>query len=95
MVAWLLTLYLICFNHCYSNTKASLELIVALKVLKRLEIDLVDIRLQREGNLKWIQNAKDYFSIYTTLNAMSNKKASTIVQFLYMFILHCGIPDII
>ncbi len=33
--------------------------------------------------------------LFTTLYAILNKKASTFAQFLYLFILHYGIPDMI
>ncbi len=95
MVELLLKRCVVCLKHRRSNTRAPLELIVASIVLERLEIDLVDIRSQKDGNMKWIRHVKDYFSKYATLYAMPNKKASTVAQFLYMFVLHFGIPDII
>ena len=53
------------------------------------------MRSQSDGKMKCILHVKDYFSKCTTLYSMLNKKVSTVAQFLYMFILHCGILDII
>ncbi len=63
--------------------------------MERVKTDLVDMRSQRDGYMKWILHIKDHFSKYTTLYAMPNKKTSTVAKYIQMFILHCGIPDII
>ncbi len=63
--------------------------------MEQVSIDLVDMRSQQDGCMKWILHIKGHFSKYTTLYVMPNKKASTVAKYIYMFILHCGIPDII
>ena len=95
MVEWLLKRCAVCLNHRRSNTRAPLQPIIASEVMERVQIDLVDIRSQRDGHMKWILHIKDHFSKYTTLYALPNKKASTVAKYICMFILHCGIPDII
>ncbi len=52
MVEWLLKHCAVYLNHCYSNTKAFLELILALEVLENLEIDLANVKSQRNGKIK-------------------------------------------
>lgn len=95
MVEWLLKHCVVCLNHCCSNTRAPLRPIIALKVIKQVQIDPVDMRSQQDSHIMWILHIKEHFSKYTTLYAMPNKKASTVAKYIYMFILHCGIPDII
>ncbi len=95
MTEWLLNRWTVFFNHLRSNTRALLEPIIASKILERLEIDLVDIRSQKDNKAKWILNVKGHFSKYTIFYSILNKKASIVAQFLYMIILHCDIPDII
>ncbi len=53
------------------------------------------MRSQRDRNIKLILHVKDHFSKYTPFYIMPNKKASTVVQLLHMFSLHCSIPKII
>ena len=53
------------------------------------------MRLQRDGYIKWILHIKDHFSKYITLYAILNKKFSTVAKYIYMFILHFGILNII
>ena len=95
MTEWLLNCWTVFFNNLRSNTRALLEPIIASKILERLEIDLVDMRSQKNNKVKWILNVKSHFSKYTIFYSIPNKKASIVPQFLYMIILHCGIPDII
>ena len=95
MVEWLLKRCAVCLNHCRSNTQALLQPIIASKVREQVQIDLVDVRSQQDGHMKWILYIKNYFSKYTTLCAMLNKKASTMAKYIYIFILHCGILDVI
>lgn len=68
----------VCLNHCCSNTRAPLDLIVTFEVLERLKIDLVDISSQKDNKMKWILLVKDYFRKYTNLYTMPNKKAFTV-----------------
>lgn len=95
IVEWLFQRCAVCLNHRRSNTRAPLQPIIASEIMKRVQIDLVDMKSQRDGHMKWILHIKDHFSKYTTLYAMPNKKASTVAKYIYMFILHCGIPDIL
>ncbi len=69
MVEWFLKRCSVCLNHCNSNTRLLLEPIVASEVLKRFEIELVDMKSQKDGNIKWIWPVKDYsplFMLYLT-----------------------------
>lgn len=45
--------------------------------------------------MKQILYIKDYFSKYTILYTMPNKKASIVAKYIYIFILYFGILDII
>ncbi len=62
MVEWLLKRYAVCLNHRQSNTRAFLQPNIALEVMEQVQIDLVDIRSQRDGYMKCILHIKDNFS---------------------------------
>ena len=53
------------------------------------------MKSQQNGYMKWILHIKNYFSKYTTLHIILNKKSLVMTKYIYMFIFHFGIPDII
>ena len=95
MVEWFLKRCAVCLNHRKSNTRAPLEPIIASQVLERVQIDLVDMRSQRDGDMCWICHLKCHFSKFSVLYAMPNKRASTVAGCLETYITHIRIPDII
>lgn len=52
IVEWLLKRFAVYFNHCCNNTCISLKPIIILEVMKKVQIDLVDMRLQRDRHIK-------------------------------------------
>ena len=54
MVEWLLKRCVVCLNHRENNTRAPLQPIIATKVLERVQVDLVEIRSDPDGMMKWI-----------------------------------------
>lgn len=94
MVEWYLKRCAICLNHRKSNTWAPLEPIIASQVLKRIHLDLIDMRSQRDGDMCWIAHLKCHFSKFSVLYPMPNKKASIVAKCLKTFINHVGISDI-
>lgn len=95
MVEWFLKRCAVCLNHRKSNTRAPLEPIIASQVLERVQVDLVDMRSQRDGDMLWICHLKCHFSKFSVLYPMPNKKASTVAGCLETYITHVGIPDIV
>ena len=95
MVEWYLKRRAVCLNHRKSNTRAPLEPIIASQVLERVQMDLVDMRSQRDADMCWICHLKCHFSKFTVLYLMSNKKASTVADCLGTYIAHVGVLDIV
>ena len=95
MVEWFLKRCAVCLNHQKSNTRAPLEPIIASQVLEQVQVDLVDMRSQRDGNMCWICHLKCHFSKFSVLYAMPNKKALTVAKCLETYITHVRIPDIV
>ena len=95
MVEWYLKRCGICLNHRKSNTRAPLQPIIASQVFERVQMDLVDMRSQRDGDFAWICHLKCHFSKFSVLYAMINKEASSVAKCLESYIMHFGVPDII
>ena len=52
----------ICVVNRTNNTKPPLEPIVAIRVLERVQIDLIDFRHQPDGRFKWIMHILFFIS---------------------------------
>ena len=76
-------------------TRALLQPIIASKVLEKIQIDLVDMRLQQNGDMQLINHLKYHFSKFNVLYAMPNKKALSVAKCLECYIAHVGMQDIL
>lgn len=85
----------VCLNHRKNNTWALLKLIIASQVFEQVQVDLVDMRSQRDKDTCWICHLKCHFSKFSALYAMPNKKASIVARCLETYITPVGIPDIL
>ena len=84
----------VCVVNRPSNTRAPLEPIQALRVLERVQVDLIDYRHFPDGRFKWIMHIKDHVSKYTALFAQTSKEASECATSLGLFIKFLGEPEI-
>ena len=84
----------ICAVNCINNTKLPLEPIIAVRVLERVQIDLIDFRHQSDGRFKWIMHIKDHVSKFSALFAQTSKEVSECATSLGCFIKFLGEPEI-
>ena len=96
-VAWLLGKCQTCLLNRGNKSKGPLEPIITNSILERFQIDLVDMRLQADGQFKWILHIVDHFSKYTELFALQSKRAVEVAESMALFLglfeppkyLHC------
>ena len=50
--------------------------------LERLQIDLIDLRHEADGHMKWIGHIKDNFIKFSALFALPSKEATEVVNVL-------------
>ena len=84
----------ICAVNHTNNTKPPLEPIVAIRVLERVQINLIDFRHQPDGRFKWIMHIKDHVSKFSALFTQTSKEASECATSLSIFIKFLGDPEI-
>ena len=89
-------------KHCQSCllerqnwSRAPLEPIISDHTLQRVQIDLVDILHEPDGQYKWVLHIKDHFSKWTSLFALKSKTAAEVADALAVFIGFFGHPEII
>jgi len=69
-----------------NKSKGPLEPIIKNSILERIQIDLVDMRLQADGQYKWILQVVDHFSKYTGLFALRSKRAEEVAQSIAIYL---------
>jgi len=77
-----------------SRTRAPLTPIVVEEWLERIQIDLIDLRAEADGHMKWICHIKDHFTKYSILFAIPTKASDGIAKCVSIFMMFFGIPDI-
>ena len=94
-VAQLVNRCQICFLNRPTNTKASIQPIIAERVLERIQIDLIDFRHTPDGQYKWVCHIKDHFSKFTILYALKSKRVSEVANCLSNFLMCFRPPKIL
>ena len=74
-VIWLLARCAICLHDRPNKTRAPLEPIVVNQRLERVQVDLIDMRHQPDGQFKWICHFRDHYSKFSVLFPMKSKTA--------------------
>jgi len=69
-----------------NRTRPPLEPIISECTLERVQIDLVDMRHQSDGQYKWILHIKDHFSKYSCLCPLKSKQAEEVASNISLFI---------
>ena len=94
-VQWLLEHCQVCMMNWQNTTQALLQPIVVTEVLGRVQADLIDIRTKLDGEHMWILPLKNYFSKFSMLYALTNKRTSEITYYISLFVRNLGIPGIL
>jgi len=84
----------ICALNRPSRTRAPLTPIVVEEWLERIQIDLIDLRAEADGHMKWICHIKDHFTKYSILFATPTKASDEIAKCVSIFMMFFGIPDV-
>jgi len=63
--------------------------------LEGIQIDLIDLRAEADGHMKWICHIKDHFTKYSSLFATEGKDSEDIAKCISIFMMFLGIPEIL
>ena len=85
----------ICILNRPNRTRAPLTPIVVDEWLERIQIDLIDLRAEADGHMKWICHIKDHFTKYSSLFATAGKDSEDIAKCISIFMMFLGIPEIL
>lgn len=77
-IIWMLARCTVCLHDRPNKTRAPLEPIVVNKRLERVQVDLIDMRHQPDGQYKWICHFRDHFSKFSVLFPMKSKRAEEV-----------------
>jgi Integrase zinc binding domain len=93
-VAWLLTRCAVCLLN-KPNKDSPIKPIEVFNIMERVQVDLVDMSANPDGNYKWILQMKDHFSKYSVLYPLATKHAEPVATLLADFVANFGIPQIL
>ena len=85
----------ICSRARPSNAKGPLKLIQSKRVFERVQIDLIDMSNDADGDLKWICHMEDHFSKFHMMFGMPDKESSTVAHVVHRWICWLGVMDIL
>jgi len=74
-VAWLVARCQTCLLNRGNKSKGPLKPIISNAILEWVQIDLINMRHEPDGQYKWILHVVDHFSKYTCLFALKSKRA--------------------
>ena len=77
------------------KSKAPLKVIVENVLWGRVQIDLIDMRGDSDGEFKWICHLRDHFSKYSVACPMPSKTSEEVVKVVLTWIMHLGPPKIL
>lgn len=94
-VSWLLMRCRTCMVNRVNRSRGVLEPIVSNFTLERVQIDLVDMRHEPDGQYKWLLHIRDHFSKYTSLYALKSKECVEVAVNIAQWIGCFGPPKIL
>ena len=94
-VEWLIKHCLICLQKSANKSCPPLQPIQSNCILERVQIDLVDMSNDPDGQYHWILHLKDHFSKFTTLYPLMNKSSDGVATQIAHWIGMCGVPRIL
>jgi hypothetical protein len=85
-IAWMAKNCAICAINAASQAVAPLNPIKADNLFERIQVDLIDMRKEPDGQYKWILHIKDHFSKFTCLYPCKSKEASEVAHWMAIWI---------
>ena len=86
---------LTCAKKGSQKSKAPVKVIVENMLWGRVQIDLIDMRGDPDGEFKWICHLRDHFSKYSVASPMPNKTSEEVVKVVITWIMYFGPPKIL
>jgi len=94
-VEWLLKHCQTYIQNQQNRSRALLEPIISNHAVQRIQIDLVDMGYEPDGQYKWILHIKDHFSKWSSLFQLKSKSAEEVVALIATWIECYGVPEIL
>ena len=85
----------ICARSRPSKSKGPLKPIQSKRVFERVQIDLIDMSSDADGDFKWICHMECHFSKFHAMFGMQNKESSTVARVVHKWICWLGIMEIL
>ena len=95
VVEWLLKHCQTCLQNRQNHSRAPPEPIILNHRMQRIQIDLVDMRHEPDGQYKWILHIKDHFSKWSPLFPLKSKSAEEVAGLITTWIGCYGVPEIL
>ena len=92
-VRWLLKHCTVCRLNRPSRTRPPLEYTVVSRLFERVQIDLIDMRHEPDGQFKWIYHMKDHWSRFCRLVPATSRTADEIAKHAARWIYTYGPPE--
>ena len=81
-----------CVKKLIQKSKPPLKPIVETELWSRVQVDLIDMTGNADGQFKWICHIRDHFSKYSVATAMRSKSSEEVAAVFQTWIIHLGIP---
>lgn len=94
-VTELLQHYQLCARNKPSQSRGPLQPIVVNNLWERVQIDLIDMRADPDGEYHWILHIRDHFSKYSSAYPLKSKESTEVANILMMWIGQFGPPRIL
>ena len=94
-VEWLLKHCQTCLQNRQNRSRAPLEPIISDHTMQRIQVDLVNMRHEPDGQYKWILHIKDHFSKWSSLFPLKSKSAEEVAGLIATWIGCYGVPEIL
>lgn len=85
----------ICARSRPSKSKGPLRPIQSKRVFERVQIDLIDMSSDTDGEFKWICHMECHFSKFHAMFGMKNKESSTVARVVHHWIYWLGVMEIL
>ena len=85
-INWLINRCQTCLQNQPNRSRGQLTPIVSMHILHRVQIDLIDMRAEPDGQYNWILHIGDHFSKFSSLFPLRSKSAEEVADVIAMWI---------
>lgn len=94
-VQWLIARCNTCLKNQPNRSRGQIEPIISSRILERIQIDLIDMRHEPDGQHKWILHIVDHFSKFSSLIPLKSKRAVEVADAIAVWIGYFEPPAIL